>query len=127
MRLRLLIAMTVLAMIAGCQSTDVTELPLGPNRVMLQVTTGSDWTDEVTLKAAESTLSRGYTHFLLDQANVQSGSQVITMKDRGGGRFTPVTADFTEISVTVNMFKAKEGTARGAFDAQQVVSASKKK
>lgn len=129
--------------LTGCATTS--EMPLAPNVVRIDTQASGlafvGSAPAITMnKAAEATLSRGYTHFRLDQATTAQGRQLAGMQTYGNatgtmntfgkttyGNFTgtsfstPVYAPTSNIGVTVIMFRANEAGARGAWDAAEVV------
>ncbi|MBZ9841032.1 hypothetical protein [Mesorhizobium sp. CA5] len=135
--------LTAALALAGCATTS--EMPLAPNVVRLDThASGALFTGSagaITMKkAAEATLSRGYTHFRFDQASTASGSRFVGMSSNtfgsanatvvGNTAFgnysgttisTPMYAPTADIGVTVVMFHANEPGAQGAFDAAEVL------
>lgn len=118
-------------------------MPLAPNMVRLDTEARgliamSSAGDSTLKRAAEATLSRGYTHFRLEQASTGQGSRVTGVYGRTTGwadtsytgrtttysgttTFTPMRTPTKTIGVTVVMFKANETGAKGAFDAAEVL------
>jgi len=125
--------------VAGCISTQ--EMPLAPNVVRLDTqASGRLFTGQASSqtmrRAAELTLQNGYTHFRFDQATVQQGSQlsgVYTSANatafgnpnfasiNGSAMSSPFYRPTANIGVTVYMFHANEPSAKGAFDAAEVL------
>lgn len=120
-------------------------MPLAPNMVRLNTQASgllfTSTAGQTTLrKAAEATLARGYTHFRLDQADTQTGSQVVGMSANTTGfangsmignsvygnynsttTYMPMRAPTASIAVTVIMFRANEAGAKNAFNAAEVL------
>ncbi|MBZ9906120.1 hypothetical protein LB557_08930 [Mesorhizobium sp. BR115XR7A] len=137
------VALTAALALAGCATTS--EMPLAPNVVRLDThASGALFTGSagaITMKkAAEATLSRGYTHFRFDQTSTASGSRFVGMSSNTFGNAnatvmgstaygtysgttisTPMYAPTADIGVTVIMFHADEAGAQGAFDATEVL------
>lgn len=131
------------ATLVSCATTS--EMPLAPNMVRLDTSaSGLIYTSQagqITMKkAAEATLTRGYTHFRLEQAATSQGSQLVGMNThttgwgqtnvygntaygsyRGTSYSMPIHAPTAQIGVTVIMFRANEAGAKGAFDAAVVL------
>jgi len=135
MRLGATLVLGLLA--AGCVQTQ--EMALSQNVYQLQVSgsgliAASQVPGSTQVKAAELTLAKGYTHFILDNASLQSGSRIVgTTPVYGsvgpygavnlyGGQ--PVRAPTSSASVTVRMFTAKDRPAN-ALDARAVIAANK--
>ncbi len=134
-----LTAILMCSVLGACVSTQ--EMPLAPNVVRIDTSArGAIWVgsaSNVTLKkAAEATLARGYTHFLLFDPQMSQGSQVVGMTGSGYGTATtaggttyvqtsgfgtPIRAPTANVGVTVVMYRANEPEARNAFDAAQIV------
>ncbi|WP_181169640.1 hypothetical protein [Mesorhizobium sp. B2-4-4] len=139
----LLIVVAAALALAGCATTS--EMPLAPNVVRLDTqASGILFTSSAGAttmkKAAEATLSRGYTHFRFEQASTSSGSRFVGMNSNTFGTAnatamgnsaygtysgttisTPMYAPTANIGVTVVMFHANETGAQGAFDAADVL------
>jgi hypothetical protein len=139
---RIIAAFAALAL-AGCATTS--EMPLAPNIVRLDTrASGALFTNSagaLTMKkAAEATLSRGFTHFRFEQASTSSGSRFVGVTSNTFGTAnatamgntvygnysgttisTPIYAPTANIGVTVVMFHANEAEAQGAFDAADVL------
>ena len=125
--------------VAGCATTS--EMPLAPNMVRLDTQASGllfvGSAPSITMKkAAEATISRGYTHFRLEQATTGSGSRLVGVQSSSTGAAnvygnygtysgstisTPMYAPTASVGVTVVMFHANEPGARGAFDAAEVL------
>lgn len=130
--------------LAGCVTTS--EMPLAPNVVRLDTQASGlvfvGAAPAVTMqKAASATISRGYTHFRLEQASTSRGRELVGMQTSGnaygnatiyGNRAygnvsgtsysTPVYAPTSNVGVTVIMFHANEAGASGAWDAADVLA-----
>lgn len=141
---RIIMSALLSAALVSCATTS--EMPLAQNMVRLDTNASgllfTSAAGAITMKkAAEATLSRGYTHFRLDQAQTASGSQFVGMNTRtsgygtanvvgnsvygnysGSSFSTPMYAPTRQIGVTVIMFHANEAGARGAFDAADVLA-----
>lgn len=128
-----------------CACATTSEMPLAPNVVRLDTqASGLLFTSAapaITMKkAAESTLSRGYTHFRIDQAQTAQGQRLVGVQSSGnaygtattygnttygrvnGSSFsTPVYAPTSSVGITVVMFRADEPGAVGAWDAADVL------
>jgi len=129
----------VALLLCACVTTQ--ELPLAPNVVRLDTEArGALFTNavaNVTLqRAAEATLQHGYSHFRLDNVDVNQSSSVTgyTLEQNynlynyggmiSGSSFGSVTPNYTRTAsagVTVIMFHASDPEARNAFDAQKVL------
>jgi hypothetical protein len=129
----------LLACLAGCATTS--EMPLAPNAVRLDTRASGllfvDSAPAITMKkAAEATLSRGYTHFRLEQATTGSGSRLVGIQSSttgtanvygnygtySGSTFsTPMYTRTANVGVTVVMFHANEPGAKNAFNAADVM------
>lgn len=134
-----LVAVALGLSLGACVSTQ--EMPLAPNVVRMDTAARGAFfvasASNVTLKkAAEATLARGYTHFLLFDPQMSQGSQIVGMTGSGYGTATtvggttyvqttgfgtPIRAPTSNVGVTVVMYRANEPEARGAFDAAQIV------
>jgi len=136
-------ALALLFDLAACATTS--EMPLAPNMVRLNTQASgllfTSTAGQTTLrKAAEATLARGYTHFRLEQADTQTGSQLVGMSANTTGfgngtvygngfsgtynsttTYMPMRAPTASIGVTVVMFHANEAGAKNAFNAAQVL------
>lgn len=103
--------------LSGCIQTQ--ELPLAQNVSRLETTgvgaSAASRTGQATLqKAAEITLARGYTHFVLTNADLASGVRVVSIWDDD-----PIYARTSRAGVTVVMYTA--GNRPGnAFDARKI-------
>src|SRR5690606_21028955 len=91
-------------------------------------------------RAAELTLAKGYTHFVLADAGMRSGSRLASVipgtattsgrfvGDRGFAATTsfspgvPIYAPTSNIGMTVVMYRANEPGARNALDAREVLA-----
>jgi hypothetical protein len=143
MRARLAVVAIAFAL-TGCISTQ--EMPLAPNAVRIDTQAGgflyTGQTVPTTMRAAaKATLDRGYSHFRIEDANLQQGSQVVGVIGSGNtnvsgtygrgymnanansfGSASAVRAPTAAAAVTVIMFRANEPGAQGAFEAQQVLA-----
>jgi heptaprenylglyceryl phosphate synthase len=137
--MKLIFALTACFGLSACVSTQ--EMSLAPNVVRIDtaargaIFVGS--ASNVTLKkAAEATLARGYTHFLLFDPQMSQGSQVVGMTGSGYGTATtiggttyvktsgfgtPIRAPTANVGVTVVMYRTGDPEAQNAFDAVQIV------
>ncbi|WP_037454296.1 hypothetical protein [Sinorhizobium fredii] len=144
MKRRLVLSALLFVALTACATTN--EMPLAKNAVRLDTNASgllfTSAAGAITMKkAAEATLSRGYTHFRLDQAQTASGSQFVGMNTHtsgygtanvvgnsvygnysGSSFSTPMYAPTRQIGVTVIMFHANEAGAKGAFDAAEVLA-----
>ena len=92
-------------------------------------------------RAAELTLQNGYTHFRLEQASLQQGSELGGVYSTSNGSAfatgygnsafvtgsstgfsTPIYRPTSDVGVTVIMFHDGEPGAAGTFDAKQVLA-----
>jgi hypothetical protein len=123
--------------LTGCISTS--EMPLAKNVWQIHTETGgvlfTGMADKATLKrAAELTLAQGYTHFLIQNPNTQSGEvyagstqgfastnlSMVGNTAYGTTTYTPgvpLMKPVKNVSVTVVMFHENEPQAAQALDA----------
>ncbi|MCV9910173.1 hypothetical protein OIV19_21495 [Brucella sp. HL-2] len=140
---RLILLAACAAALSACATTN--EMPLAPNMVRLDTQASgalfAGSAGKITMKkAAQSTLSRGYTHFRLEQASTSQGRQLVSVNSwdngtvsarrygnsvygnySGFGSATPVYAPTANVGVTVIMFRKGDAGARGAFNAAEVL------
>jgi len=122
--MRVLMMIAAIVFLGGCVQTR--ELQMAQNVVRLETEgrgrIGAQAVDGAIMKrAAEATLQRGYTHFRLDGANMNSRSEIIGFS----AGFNSISADrmrVTNVGATVTMYKANEPGARGALDAEEVLA-----
>lgn len=141
--MRKIFALLLAATVAGCATTS--EMPLAQNMVRIDTQASGALfvgsAGSMTMKkAAEATLSRGYSHFRLEQAQTSSGRRMVGMTtntfgnaqasiygNQAYGTYTGTSyssANFAptrNVGVTVVMFHANEAGAKGAFDAAAVL------
>lgn len=113
-----LLAAAAALMLAGCVSSQ--EIPLSANAYRLEVSGtgrfGAGAVPQETLKrAARLTLSKGYTHFILDDPAMQTGKVYA-----GTVNGFPAMAQTRSTSVTVTMYRAGENSR--ALEAKAVLS-----
>lgn len=115
-------------LLSACVTTQ--EMPLAPNMVRLDTEAGGllfvgQAVPQTMRRAAQATIARGYTHFRLEQASLQQGSQVAgaTINRFGPGAYsvTPINRRTASAGATVIMFHANDPGARGAFEAAAVL------
>jgi hypothetical protein len=143
MRFLVMIAPVAL-LLAGCVSTS--QMQVAPNAYQLETNAGGllfmGTAGAQTLqRAAELTIAKGYTHFRLVDAGMQTGSNVVGISPGrtygqasvvgntiyGSSYSTPATVirgPTERASATVVMFHASDPEAQGAFDAEQVIKES---
>lgn len=149
--LRQISILTVPLALLGCISTQ--EMPLAPNVVRLDTqASGLLFTGQTVpqtmRRAAQLTLEAGYTHFRLEQASSQQGSELATVitdaRARGVGtgtaeRYgntvtlntetsltgsattTPIYRRTSNVGVTVIMLKPGDPGIGNAFDAAEIL------
>ena len=127
--------------LAGCVTTS--EMPLAKNVWQVNTSAGGSLfvgqADKATLKrAAELTVAQGYTHFVIQNPNTQTGSEYIgslpgtantTMHMVGNTAYgtttyspgMPIIEPRKSVSVTVVMFHANEPQAANAIEAASVL------
>ncbi|WP_034658714.1 hypothetical protein [Chelativorans sp. J32] len=115
-KLPILISLAVA--LAGCVSTQ--EIPLSVNSYQLEVSGtgrfGAGAVPQATLKrAAELTLEKGFTHFTLGGATMQTAHTYA-----GQASFVPLIATTRSNSVTVRMFRPGENP--NALDARTILA-----
>lgn len=136
-----IVSVYALGVLSGCVSTS--EMQIAPNAYQIETNAGGlvfmGQAGPQTLKrAAELTIAKGYTHFRLVGAGIETGSKVtgiIPGQTRaqatvvgstvyGSAYSTPATvvhAPTERATATVVMFHANDPEAEGAFDAAQVL------
>lgn len=108
------------AALAGCVSSQ--EIPLAMNAYQLEVSGTGRWgasavPRETLRRAAQLTLEKGFTHFILEGATMQTGSTYA-----GQVSMVPVVARTRSNSVTVRMYRIGEN--QNALDARQILRTS---
>lgn len=146
MKSRIFAALAALLAAAGCVQTQ--ELPLAANVYRLETSSsgmgaGSRVQQETMRRAAELTLGKGYTHFVLTEAAMQTGARHVgntpvyanttanvygrtgyAQTTYSGGQ--PIYASTVNAGVTVVMFGASD-KPDNALDAAQILAELKKK
>lgn len=149
--IRHVLVVAPLVLLVGCVSTQ--ELPLAPNVVRLDTQASGrlfvgQSVPQTMRRAAELTLAAGYTHFRLDQATSQQGSQLggfvssgsstsegtatasrfgnsilINGSSTGNSQFvsTPIYRPTSNVGVTVIMLRKGDAGIEQAFDAATVL------
>ncbi|WP_146198923.1 hypothetical protein [Falsochrobactrum shanghaiense] len=145
MRSIVLVAVCATAL-SGCVQTQ--EMALAKNVYQLEVSgsgliAASQVPGSIQKRAAELTISKGYSHFLMGNANLRSGSEFAgympgqsntTINTFGNSAYANTTYSpgfamrrrTANASVTVVMFNAKSAPSN-ALDAAQVLASLKKK
>lgn len=129
------LAVLVSVALAGCVSTQ--EMPLAPNVVRIDTKAGGllfahRAVPETMRAAARATLERGYTHFIMQDANLAQGSSYVgTISNVNGtygngsysayGSSTAIRSPQASSAATVVMFRANDPQAAGAFRAEDVL------
>jgi len=132
------------SMLGACVSTQV--MPVAPNVVQINTQAkgllyAGKAVPETMTAAARETLARGYSHFKFSNVSSGQGSEVSGASSYGGGNisgnnfgntfganysgygYTNVNRRPTEsAAVTVVMFHSNESGAKGAFNAQQILT-----
>lgn len=115
-----------IAAVAGCARTPGSPLDARP-------AAAPETADKTLRRAAEATLARGFTHFRLQRAAAASESPHIagtpvTGKGAGSGFVVsgraPIFRAARTGSYTIEMFRANDPRAAGAFDARAVLAAA---
>ena len=114
---KLLLALGAAVGLAGCVSTQ--EIPLSANSYQLEVSGtgrfGAGAVPQTTLRrAAELTLEKGFTHFVLGSATMQTAHTYA-----GQASIVPLIATTRSNSVTVRMFRPGENP--NALDARSIL------
>ena len=115
---RLISLPIVAAALVGCVSSQ--EIPLAVNAYQLEVSGTGRWAanavpKETLRRAAQLTLEKGFTHFILAGATMQTGSTYA-----GQVSVIPVVAKTRSNSVTVRMYQAGENP--NALEARRILS-----
>ncbi|WP_309084559.1 hypothetical protein [Chelativorans sp.] len=114
---KLLLLLGLAAGLAGCVSTQ--EIPLSMNTYQLEVSGtgrfGAGAVPQATLRrAAELTLEKGFTHFILGGATMQTAHTYA-----GQASVVPIIATTRSNSVTVRMYRPGENA--NALDARTIL------
>ncbi|MBX9759723.1 MAG: hypothetical protein K2Y29_13190 [Beijerinckiaceae bacterium] len=122
-----LVCVAAILSLAGC--IDVKEHQLAANVVRVETNAQggfftSSAADLTMRQAAEATLRKGYTHFILSDQSLTRGSVAsssrITNPD-GSTRPSTTQVPTANASATVIMFRASDPGAREAYDAKAVL------
>lgn len=125
---RLLLLLGGSLALAACVTTQ--EMPVAPNAVRLDThASGLLFTGQAVpqtmRRAAQATLSRGYTHFRLEGVSSGQGSEIggAVVQNHGYGfvTATPIRRPTASTGATVLMYHANEPGARGGFEAAAVL------
>jgi hypothetical protein len=121
--------------LGACVSTQ--EMPLAPNMVRIDTQAGgllfvNQAVPETMRRAAQATLTRGYTHFRILDADLAQGSTYVgsigsvsgsyrSGSYSGWGSSTAVRRPEARSAATVVMFHAKDPQSKGAFRAEDIL------